>query len=513
MYKVKTASFTGIKGNMVEAEINISKGIPHVYIIGMVDARIREAAQRIKSAVRLSGFDFPNARITVNLSPADINKRGTHFDLAIAIGIIWCREGRAIEEIKDFAMFGELSLDGSIIGVNGLVPMLLSCVESGIKKILVPEANRKEAELIKGVTIYTVKSLTDAYETVAKIKHSEAVEFSAHSIYNEQFKSKVGDFGEVYGQEVCKRGLAVAAAGGHGVIMLGSPGIGKTMLARRIIGIMEPMSYEEILEVSRIYSAAGLLKDNKTMVSGRPFRNPHPNTSTAAMLGGGGIPRPGELSLAHGGVLFLDEVTDFSSKTLELMRQPIEDGSITIIRKDYSVNFPARPLIVMATNPCRCGWFGDEQHRCNCSAAQINRFWTRLAGPLLDRMDIHLRLNKPEYCEVAEKKPVMKSQDMKNLVVRARNMQRKRFRKDVLLNSEMDDAQIRKYCCLDKESEKFIKENYNKLNMTVRAYTKVLKLARTIADMEECEDIALKHILEACQYNRVDQWKEDCIGI
>lgn len=538
--KVNTASFLGVEGKLVTAEVSISKGMPGLRMVGLASQAVKESGLRIRAAMSALGFPFPNSRITINLAPASMRKEGSHFDLPCAIGLIWAKEKLAQEDLDDWLIFGELSLDGKVSAVAGLLPMLFTGFEAGYRKIIIPEANEAEACAIKGAEIYKVSNIVEAFQLLSAAipgRLVEAQDFEGGAEGLEGHGQGLGqglcqgqgqaqgqgqglgqgqalDFADVRGQEACKRGLAIAAAGGHGVIMLGSPGIGKSMLARRMPTIMPKMDDGERLEISAIHSVAGLLKDGEGLVRDRPFREPQPTITAVGMMGGGARPRPGELSLAHGGILFMDEVASFPRHTLELMRVPLEEGRVRIVRNSATVEYPARPLVIMATNPCACGWFGDDKHRCTCRKSQISAFWAKLSGPLLDRIDLHLTLQPPSYGEISSAQGQLDSAIMRSWVDRARSAQARRFGGDKgFLNADMTEAQLEEFCPLDDQGRSFLKSNYKDAGMTARSYFKLLKLARTIADMEGAADIGMAHLLEAYQYNRLDKWKEDCLGI
>lgn len=495
----------GLNGYPLDIEVDINSGLPSYDIVGMGDIAVKESRERVRSAIKNSGLLYPMERITVNLAPADKKKEGAVYDLAIAAGIIAASGQIATSKLSGFTLFGELSLDGSVREVNGILPMLICARQYGRKNIIIPYGNSKEASYIEGLNIYPVKSLSQFVQFIKGEIQIEKVNTNSWNTEGQNAK-KGFDFADVKGQAAAKRALEIAASGGHNLLMIGPPGAGKTMLSKCIPGILPPMSFEEALETTKIHSIAGELDRNEGIVSARPFRCPHHTATAPSLIGGGKNSRPGEVSLAHNGVLYLDELPEYSRHILETLRQPLEDGNITVARAAQSVNYPAKFMLVASMNPCPCGNYGSEKNECRCTYSQINKYLSRLSGPLLDRIDLHIEVGNIEYSDINDKSACESSADVKIRVANARSIQQKRFSQDgIYSNSHMLPAHIKKYCALDKQGEELLKAAFENLKLSARGYNRVLKVARTIADMQCCPNILTEHIAEAIQYRTLDR--------
>ena len=504
--RVKSSAVNGIDAFTIDVEVDIAAAVPSFTLVGLPDAAVRESIERVRSAIKNCGFEFPSRKITINLAPADVRKEGPSFDLPIAVGILAGSGQIDMEFLKECTIVGELSLDGTVRGVSGVLPIALNARETEFKKLIVPAQNVKEAAIVSEVEVYPVRNLTEVVTllndpttmlpAIFDVTAFEALDDPVYEI----------DFADVKGQEAAKRAIEVSAAGGHNLLMVGPPGSGKTMLARRIPTILPPLQMEEALEVTKLYSVCGLLSPNQALITRRAFRSPHHTISTAGLTGGGSYPRPGEVSLAHHGVLFLDEFPEFKRDVLEVMRQPLEDGVVTIARAQASLTYPARFMLVAAMNPCPCGFYNDHLRTCTCTPRMISHYLQRISGPLIDRIDIHVEVPRLKHEELLRKTPGEPSEAIRDRVCRAREMQRARFSGSrIYCNAQMTSRHIKLWCKLSEDSEQMLKQAIEHLRLSARAYDRILKVARTIADLAGAESIAIDHIAEAVQYRSLDR--------
>jgi len=505
--KVFSSATVGVEAYRVEVESDIQQQLPGFITVGLPEGAVRESKERVTAAIKNSDFIFPSKRVTVNLAPADIKKEGSGFDLPIAVGILAATGQILRDSFGEFVFLGELSLDGTVRPVPGVLPMALKLAKAnGIRGMLVPGENACEAAIANTVPVYPVKSLGDAVQFLEDESSLAPYKVDIDSVFNEARRYTV-DFADVKGQESAKRALEVAAAGGHNIIMIGPPGSGKTMLARRMPTVLPDMSIAEALETTKIHSVAGRLPAGKALIATRPFRAPHHSISYAGLVGGGSIPKPGEVSLAHHGVLFLDELPEFKKDILEMLRQPMEDNQVTISRATTTITYPAGFMLIAALNPCPCGYYGDPNHECNCTSSEIQRYMAKISGPLMDRIDIHITVPSVKFKELSSKTRGEPSEAIRERVNQARQVQLERFKDEpeMFCNAHMDPRDISRYCRIDDKSQSLLATAISQQGLSARAYDRILKVARTIADLAGSDHIELGHVAEAVHYRTLDR--------
>ena len=502
--KVLSSAVIGIDAYVVEVEVDISQGLPSFSTVGLPEGAVRESKERVKAAIKNSGYHFPSDRITVNLAPADIKKEGSAFDLPMALGILAATGLVNRSSYSGYVFLGELALDGLIRPVRGVLPMAIAAKKLGLKGIFLPEENASEAAVVKGIDIFPVNALAQVIGALRGIAKLTPLKVDLDKL----FKAPVSDadFKDVRGQENAKRAVEISATGGHNLIMIGPPGSGKTMLAKRLPTVLPVLSFEESLDTSKIYSVMGLMPEGHGLITLRPFRSPHHTISDAGLIGGGQNPKPGEVSMAHNGVLFLDELPEFRRNVLEVLRQPMEDGQVTISRANSTVAYPAEFMLVAAMNPCPCGFLGDPKRECICTMLQIQRYRAKISGPLLDRIDLHMEVPAVPYKDLSGISEGASSAEILKRVMGARKIQEERFaRTKIFTNARMNSRHIKKYCLIDSESGALLEKAMERFGLSARAHARILKIARTIADLEASPDIKPPHIAEAIQYRTLDR--------
>jgi magnesium chelatase family protein len=511
LIKISGSAVHGINATTITIEVNVDAGAKF-YLVGLPDNAVKESQQRIAAALKNNGFRLPGKRITINLAPADIKKEGSAYDLPMAIGILAASEQITAHSISDYVIMGELSLDGSIQAIKGALPIALQAKNELFKGLILPKQNAEEAAIVDGIEVIGVDNIKEVIEFVSGFRIIEPTRINIAETFTNELEDIEFDFADVKGQENIKRALEIAAAGGHNVLLIGPPGAGKTMLSKRMPGILPPLTIDEALETTKIHSVAGKLGKNTSLITNRPFRSPHHTISDVALVGGGGNPQPGEISLAHNGVLFLDELPEFKRTVLEVMRQPLEDRVISISRARSAVEYPASFMLVSSMNPCPCGYYNHPEKDCTCSPGVVQRYLSKISGPLLDRIDLHVEVTPVGFNELSNEHKAEKSFHIRKRVIKARLVQAERFKENsgIHCNAQMGAKQLRHYCKIDISSKQLLKSAVDRLGLSARAYDRILKVARTIADLEEKENIEANHLAEAIQFRSLDRegWGE-----
>jgi magnesium chelatase family protein len=506
LVKTFSSAVFGIDATIITIEVNLSIGI-NFFLVGLPDSAVKESQQRIKAALSNNDLKYPGKEITINMAPADIRKEGSHYDLPIAMGILAASEQINSDLLEQYLMIGELSLDGGLVPIKGILPITLKAKEEGFKGIIIPNENIKEAGIVEGIDVYGFETIIEVISFLNNPENYKPFKIDIEKEFYTKLNSSDFDFKDVKGQDNIKRAFEIAASGGHNVILIGPPGAGKSMLAKRLPTILPPMSLAESLETTKIHSVAGNIKSEGGLITERPFRKPHHTISDVALVGGGGYPQPGEISLSHNGVLFLDELPEYKRQVLEVMRQPLEDRRVTISRARFSVDYPAGFMLIAAMNPCPCGYFNHPEKDCSCAPGIVQKYLSKISGPLLDRIDLHVEVTPVKFDDLAYEAPTKNSKDIREQVIKARIIQEDRFKDsvDVHSNAQMSSKQIKKHCEINEEGKLILKTAMEKLGLSARAYDRIIRVSRTIADLEKAEKILPNHLAEAIQYRSLDR--------